>query len=87
MAITKNLTLVDNFGIEVNIPNLYIKVARTDCDKEKVSAVVEIKKSADSFPLKTETYRFTHNLSGDNSIRQAYKYLKTLPEFADADDC
>jgi len=87
MALTKNLILVDNFGIEVNIPNLYIKVARIDCDKEKVSAVVEIKKSADAFPIKTETYRFNHNLDAGNIISQAYNYIKTLPEYAGAADC
>jgi hypothetical protein len=27
------------------------------------------------------------SLDGDNSIRQAYLHLKTLPEFANAVDC
>jgi hypothetical protein len=32
-------------------------------------------------------YASEYDLTGDNPIRQAYKYLKTLPEFADAEDC
>jgi hypothetical protein len=28
-----------------------------------------------------------YELSGKNPIAQAYAYLKTLPEFADAEDC
>lgn len=28
-----------------------------------------------------------YNLNGENPIKQAYLYLKTLPEFADAEDC
>jgi hypothetical protein len=28
-----------------------------------------------------------YDIKGDNPIKQAYIYLKTLPEFADAEDC
>jgi hypothetical protein len=28
-----------------------------------------------------------YNLNGENPIKQAYVYLKTTPEFADAQDC
>ena len=33
------------------------------------------------------TYSAAFNLDGPNPIKQAYEYLKTLPEFADAVDC
>lgn len=29
----------------------------------------------------------SYDIQGDNPIRQAYRYLKTLPQFADATDC
>jgi hypothetical protein len=32
-------------------------------------------------------YSFSINKAGGNFIEQAYEYLKTLPEFADAVDC
>ena len=35
----------------------------------------------------TKFYDFDTNLTGDNAIKQAYMYLKTLPEFAGATDC
>lgn len=87
MALTKNLCLVDNFGIEITIPKAYIKVAQSDCDKNYIIAKVQIKKSAETVAIKTETYRFPHNLNGDNAIKQAYNFLKQLPEFADAFNC
>ncbi len=31
--------------------------------------------------------KFTPNLDGPNFIKQAYEHLKTLPEFAGAEDC
>jgi hypothetical protein len=37
---------------------------------------------------KKPEYRFQPDLeSGDNYIKQAYEYLKTLPEFINAEDC
>jgi hypothetical protein len=35
--------------------------------------------------LKT-SYSCNYNIEGENPIKQAYEYLKTLPEFADATD-
>jgi hypothetical protein len=35
----------------------------------------------------TKTTKTAHGLEGANPIKQAYLYLKTLPEFADAVDC
>lgn len=32
-------------------------------------------------------YECSYDIQGDNPIKQAYKYLKTLPEFANAQDC
>jgi len=32
-------------------------------------------------------YVCTYSLEGENPFKQAYEYLKTLPEFADAVDC
>ena len=32
-------------------------------------------------------YSCAYNITGENPIKQAYEYLKTLPEFANATDC
>lgn len=36
---------------------------------------------------KQVNFHFVPELDGDNFIKQAYLYLKTLPEFAGATDC
>lgn len=36
--------------------------------------------------LSSASYGFPYDLAGDNPIKQAYDYLKTLPEFAGAAD-
>lgn len=87
MALTKNISLVDNFGIYVTIPNVYIKVSQTDCNKQQIKAIVEFKKSAEDFAFRKETHRFDHDLTGGNAIKQSYDYLKKLPEFAGSVDC
>ena len=37
--------------------------------------------------LGSKEYEFSVDLEGPHPIKQAYLYLKTLPEFADAIDC
>jgi hypothetical protein len=32
-------------------------------------------------------FAFAYDMSGENPIKQAYEYIKTLPEFADAVNC
>jgi len=32
-------------------------------------------------------YYCAYDINGENPIKQAYEYLKTLPEFANATDC
>jgi hypothetical protein len=39
-----------------------------------------------SEPIKTEVFAFDYDLDGENPIKQAYSYLKTLPEFSEATD-
>jgi len=89
MALQKNIKLTDNFGIEVEIPNTYIKVKTTECSKENSVYILEFKKSKDSNDcIKTQVGRFNLDLnSSENPIKQAYIHIKTLPEFSDAIDC
>lgn len=38
-------------------------------------------------PFKWSSFECRHEIKGANPFEQAYLYLKTLPEFADATDC
>jgi hypothetical protein len=41
-----------------------------------------------SFPAFADNGHYcAYDITGDNPIKQAYLYLKTLPEFASATDC
>lgn len=41
-----------------------------------------------AFPAFADSrYSCAYNINGNNPIKQAYEYLKTLPEFANATDC
>jgi len=87
MALQKNIKLAVNFGIEVEIPNAYIKVKNVDCSKEKTTYTVSIKKSNDGMLVHNVYGNFNYDINGENPIKQAYLHIKTLPEFAGAIDC
>lgn len=88
MALQKNIKLADNFGIEVEIPNAYIKIPKVECSKESSIYFIEIKKNKETnSSLQTSVKNFGFDLSSsENPIKQAYLHLKTLPEFSDATD-
>jgi hypothetical protein len=63
---------------------LYIKVERVSSTKDTGHAIVSLK-GEKSQGLKD--YEFQIDLNADNFIAQAYKHIKTLPEFVGAIDC
>jgi hypothetical protein len=87
MALQATLTRLSNFGQETELQNLYIKVTSAYATKQEVKATVTALASVDGNALFTESHNFVLDLDGPNPIKQAYLYLKTLPEFADAVDC
>lgn len=66
---------------------LYIKVVNVAGTKETLSASVSFTNNQSGDVVAYKQYEFPLDLEGSNPIRQAYEYLKTLPEFADATDC
>jgi hypothetical protein len=66
------------------VPDVYIKVERVSGSKESATAEVSFK--AEGFSG-AKSYPFEPTMDGSNFISQAYAHLKTLPEFADAEDC
>ena len=87
MALSKNLTLVNNFGEESIFQNAYIRVTQVMGTKRSCNAVVHFCKSSEGQLLQSNEYAFNVDLNGGNFIQQAYAHLKSLPEFAGAVDC
>jgi hypothetical protein len=87
MALTKTLNIKDNFGIEITFNDTYIKVVSVSGDKHLLTAQVSTQAKKDGTHLGMKLFSFTTDMQGDNPIRQAYKHLKTLPEFEGATDC
>jgi hypothetical protein len=88
MALQKTITIRDSLDELREIPNAYIKVQAVSGGKDQMVAdVIFFKDSAEGKRLKNAGYVFKPMLDGDNFIKQAYTHLKTLPEFAGAQDC
>lgn len=62
----------------------YIKVEAVEATKQSAKATVTYK---DGDKFITKYFSFVPNLEETNFIKQAYEYLKTLPEFSGAVDC
>jgi len=86
MALRETLTIKkQGFSGELSIADAYWKVVRVNGDKNQIDA--EISVTADGAMVHTEFHRFVPDMSGKNFIAQTYEHLKTLPEFAGAQDC
>ena len=71
----------------VTITDAYIKVGNINGTKNWFSFTVEIKANQDAHPVMEETHSIAPSMEGGNFVKQAYEHLKTLPEFAGAEDC
>lgn len=102
MAIKKDVnikvTYTPNIHIEtqeelskyITVQNAYIKVTRLLGDKDNINFIVDVYENAEKLNLLyVKEYDFVPNVeeNSPNFIQQAYEYLKTLPEYADALDC
>ena len=80
-------TQLGEFPLEVQhvtISDVYAKVLSVTGNKASIIASVGFIKDV---KLAERIYTFTPDLEGPNFIKQAYQFLKTLPEFSDATDC
>jgi hypothetical protein len=66
---------------------LYVKVQSISGNKNQLTTTVVFISEADSTTVLYRDYQFLLDLEGPNPIKQAYQFLKTLPEFSDAVDC
>lgn len=84
MALQSNITTES--GISVN--NAYSRVEKVKLtSKNSISFDLASYVASDKTPAFHRTnYLASYDLSGDNPIRQAYIYVKSLPEFAESND-
>lgn len=87
MALKKTLKLVDNFGEEITFSDAYVRVDSISGGKEGIAVTAGIYKQAGGMKIDNERCVFVPDLSGDNFVAQAYKHLKTLEKFENAQDC
>lgn len=99
MALKKAITvtgtgLVSGQGMVVNTgpatvttSPLYIKVEKVSGGKESVRANVSYSDMQTKDKMTDKTFDFAPKMDGSNFIAQAYEHLKSLPEFAGAEDC
>ena len=87
MALKKHVSLMSNFGIEVDVGEAYIKVTQLVASKESITANVGFFNIEKNQLFQTLPFTFKTDLNGGNFIAQSYDHLKTLSEFADAVDC
>lgn len=78
-------SLVTINGVIIN--DCYIKISTINGDKHKIMIDVHYKANSDGSPIYAYTFAYTPNLEGGNFIQQGYLYLKTLDQFANAQDC
>lgn len=88
MAFTMTYTKKQNGFSDVIAPS-YVKVGTVSGTKESAIARVVFSSEDKEIVLHTAEYRFDTSVSDNsaNFIKQAYTYLKTLPEFENAKDC
>jgi hypothetical protein len=87
MGLKKTLSLTNNFGLQSEVKDCYIKVERVGCTKNECIAMVGLYAQQGSNQLMEKSYTFPLKLDGDNVFVQAYDFLKTTDEFSDAKVC
>lgn len=88
MALQKDFTFArDGFEGKLTAKNAYFKVSTMHASKEKVVFQLSILTALNGFEIGGNSFDFVPDMDGGNFIAQAYKHLKTLPEFAGATDC
>lgn len=77
----------DFHGIPVK--GAYAEVTHTGFSKSKDEHYFTIiyRAGKDTPEIHAHGYAAPYDIDGPNPFEQAYEYLKTLPEFADATDC
>lgn len=87
MALTKPLSLENNFGDLTEFPEAYIKVEYLHVSKDLMNIHLCTYKNKGGLLLVVEDYITTPDFTNaDNFIKQAYEYVKTLEAYQEAKD-
>lgn len=84
MALKKDIILES--GVRVSAATVKVGTVSVT-GKAKISFSVFYFVEAHQRAFHETAHECAYVMSGENPIKQAYEYLKTLPEFADAVDC
>ena len=89
MALKKTFKAEDNFGQIVTLVDAYCRVTQVVGDKTLLNASIEILNAEKNRLLMQRSVSFAPSIDNGaaNFIAQAYEHLKSLPEFAGAQDC
>lgn len=87
MALTKTITIKNNFGEDSKFVNAYLRVERFEGTRHLISVQLGFYKEGGKEFLMGSNFSFIPDLNGLNFIKQAYEHLKSTPEFSDATDC
>ena len=86
MALKKTEVII-TFGRTLTFDNAYIKVMSVSGNKQTAEIKYAIFSENGGDFLRSDSSVFVPSMDGDNFIKQAYKHLKTLDAFSDAQDC
>lgn len=84
MALRNNVQMANG----INVSNSYIKVGTVSVVQKNIlsfNALYSV--NAEKPTYQEQSFQCAYNIDKENPIKQAYEYLKTLPDFAGAIDC
>lgn len=90
MALKKTFTQTQApYSGALEIADAYWRVEHVTATKNEAMCVVTINQETDEgkTQVANKRYSFKPDLDGKNFIAQSYEHLKSLPEFAGAQDC
>lgn len=71
----------------LQVINGYYRIWGVSIKKDSISFGLELLTTSTGERLDSTSLECSYNINGENPFKQAYEYLKTLPEFVDAVDC
>ena len=87
MALTKTITLKNNFGENSEFDSAYLRIERIEATKHLMKIELNFYKNGGKEFLSNTSLSMIPDFDGPNFFKQAYLHLKTLPEFSNAIDC
>lgn len=87
MALQQSFSAITNLGTQATFPKAYVKVEKIIGNLSLLEIYLAIYSAKGETFIESKKHLFIPSAEGDNFVKQAYKHLKTLPEFSDAVDC